>query len=359
VCGGECPLSPLFEGFGVRIFRVLLLYLRKEEIMISTVDQYLAINQGATYYYRDPGGYMRIDGVDRIDFLQRQSTNDLGDIKDGQTLFTVLTSPTARIIDMFQLMEERDSLFVVTLPGREVNTSEFLKRKIFFNDKVKITDLTEIYIQYLIEGVDSFSVIQELGFEPPLEVNDFISQTLDGSPIKVISEEGFQGQAYRLIFPFEIAGRIDAAIQELDVLPLLPETMNSLRVVAGKPGYKVELTEAYSPLEVKLEWAVSSKKGCYTGQEVIARQMAYDKVTKSLVGFSTSEIAAVGSDIFYEDRRVGRITSVTDLPIYGPLALGVVKRPFNKEETIVSISMVATENNGVVRGLPFNFLNKD
>ena len=85
-----------------------------------------------TFSHPNPG-YLRLKGEDRIDFLQRQTTNDVEGLQADESRSTVLTNPSARIIDVLQIIhEDAETLAAVTLPGRSAETGLFLKRRIFF-----------------------------------------------------------------------------------------------------------------------------------------------------------------------------------------------------------------------------------
>ena len=111
---------------------------------------------------------------------------------------------------------------------------------------------------------------------------------------------------------------------------LSPESHHILRVEAGLPAAGAELTEEFTPLEAGLEYAVSGAKGCYTGQEVLARQTTYDKVTQHLVRLRLEAPAGAGERLWAGDKVVGVITSAAVSPRFGPVALGVVKRPHHE-----------------------------
>jgi folate-binding protein YgfZ len=101
-----------------------------------------------------------------------------------------------------------------------------------------------------------------------------------------------------------------------------------MRVEAGLPAAGAELSEDYTPLEAGLAAAISSTKGCYTGQEVLARQITYDKVTQHLCGLRLTRRAQPGGRVWAPDGSpVGRVTSAATSPRFGEIALAVVKRP--------------------------------
>jgi folate-binding protein YgfZ len=114
---------------------------------------------------------------------------------------------------------------------------------------------------------------------------------------------------------------------------LSPENFEILRIETGLPAAGHELTEDYTPLETGFDWTVSDSKGCYTGQEVIARQVNYDKVTRKLVGLQLSDSAKPGDTLYPPDSQqpVGKVTSVAISPRFGPVGLAIVKRPFYED----------------------------
>ncbi len=122
------------------------------------------------------------------------------------------------------------------------------------------------------------------------------------------------------------------------------------RVELGRPAPGHELTEDYNPLEAGLAWACSPNKGCYTGQEIIARQVTYDKVTKTLVGLLCGGEVAAGDDVLADGHAVGKVTSAAYSPaLQQPVALAVVKRPHNQAGGILAIGDVTAQ----VAALPF------
>ncbi len=169
-------------------------------------------------------------------------------------------------------------------------------------------------------------------------------------------QPGFAGIGYRLLVPAPAVPAIQTALDEMKVARLPDQTHQLMRVEAGMPAPRAELTEDYTPLETGLGWAVAEGKGCYTGQEVIARQVTYDKVTQHLVGLRLENSAQPGERIWAEGKPSGTVTSVARSPRFGEIALAIVKRPHHQAGTLVHvgntepISVPAT-----VSSLPFSF----
>jgi len=278
------------------------------------------------FYLQEEAGFLRICGEDRLSFLQRQTTNDLEMLSPDQPLVTVLTSPTGRILDVLWVFDEAESFGVLTLPGKGQETFNFLQSRIFFMDKVTLEDASQEYAQVDLFGdeVDDFL----LGLTNRKALEDGIFNLDDsGAGVRILIKMGF---AHRLLVAHEVQGKLLEWLKTRGAEPLAEESYETLRVETGLPAARHELTEEYTPLETGFGWAVSDNKGCYTGQEVIARQINYDKVTRKLVGLQLTNTVQVGDTLFQTDSHqpVGKVTSFADSPRFGHVALAVIKRPF-------------------------------
>jgi folate-binding protein YgfZ len=150
------------------------------------------------------------------------------------------------------------------------------------------------------------------------------------------------------------AARLEAivAILQQAGAPLLGAgaAYHARRVELGRPAPGAELTGEYNPLEAGLAWACAENKGCYTGQEIIARQVTYDKVTRMLVGLHSARPLAAGAALTADGREVGAVTSVAWSPaLDAHLALAIVKRPHNA----AGATLLADGVSAIVQELPF------
>jgi folate-binding protein YgfZ len=286
-----------------------------------------AASQHAAYFSLPDSGFITIGGMDRHSFLQRQTTNDVRLLKPGRPLFTVLTSATARILDVFCLVDLGETIAAIPLPGQSAASSRFLKSRIFFMDKVTVTDDSDQYTQILLWGPQTDSILEHWGTAGlPLSGQAGVFE-IAGERCTLLEYRYPFGSGYRLIVPAQAARSAEKWLTESGMKPMDAQTLEILRIEAGLswPGH--ELISDYTPLEVGLLAAVAENKGCYTGQEVIARQVSYDKVTQGLCGLYLEQPASQGDAVWIQERRVGTVTSGVISPRLGPLALAVVKRP--------------------------------
>ncbi len=326
----------------------------------SAMTAYQAAQEGIVFYDVRKAGLLRVEGPDQIAFLQRQTTNDLSLLSPSRSIVSVLVNPAARILDVLCLFLEDTGLYALTLPGYAASTAQFLRSRIFFMDKVSLQDLSLEYAQFEIDGPQAGALLLKLGFDHAPKMDETITTHFNEAQLRAIGRRGLKGIGYLLLARADQAQALRDTLQAHRAEELSPEIHQVLRVEAGNPGAETELNNEYTPLETGLEWSVSADKGCYTGQEVIARQITYDKITQHLVGLQLEALISPGERLWVEGKSVGTVTSVISSPTFGAIALAVVRRPFHLPGTQLS-----TENNSgspslvaTVTSLPFRSHSK-
>lgn len=332
-------------------------------------EGYHACLEGSAYRIIPEGGYLAITGADWIDFLQRQTTNDLRALTDGTLITTVLTSPVARILDVFQVFSGLSGLHnsrvqetgvqTLTLPGRASSTFRYLNSRIFFMDRVDVANLSHMYVQVDLLGPQSGSLLAGYGYESKPDAGWVSSINFQGQVLTLLRMDRGIGLGYRLLLP---AGLLEPLGQRLVAdgsVPIDQDTHQLIRIERGIPGEHGELTEEYTPLEVGYQSSVSPNKGCYVGQEVLARQVTYDKITRKLCGLKLDEPVGTGTQLLGNNNPVGVITSIVESPRFGIIALAVVKRPYHEVGTILDLHPagagdVQAGGKAVVSSLPFS-----
>jgi folate-binding protein YgfZ len=317
---------------------------------------YQDVHTRTVFFPQLDAGYLRIFGQDKVDFIQRQSTNDVHTLSPEGSILTVLTSSTARILDVLRLVSEDEVIAAITLPGFAEKTFRYLTSRIFFMDKVKVENASSTVFQLDLEGAQAAQFLKEAGISQPPGPNEVVYREIANIPVRIIGQRGLIGTGFRLLGDQESGAEMIAALLELGAVRLTLESYNVLRVEAGLPAADKELNGDYTPLEANLREAISNNKGCYTGQEIIARQITYDKVTQHLVGLRLEAPVKSGDRILAEGKPCGTITSAVESPSYGPIALGIVKRPYHLPST--NLSVRGNDENGdavpaQVSGLPF------
>ncbi|MGQ9489690.1 MAG: CAF17-like 4Fe-4S cluster assembly/insertion protein YgfZ [Anaerolineae bacterium] len=302
-------------------------------------------------------GWLRLTGRDRLDLLHRLSTNDLRKLGAGQGAPTVLTSAIGRVMALLLVYAGEQEAFVRTEPGQALGVVRYLNSMIFWQDEVSVADLSAETAQFGLYGPSATELLAGLtSASLDMPAYSWRSAMLAGIPVTLHRGGPLETQAWTVIAPRtaarEIHSVLAAAAAELD-----RGSVEVLRVEAGLSAWGHELSEQVTPLEAGLLSAISFNKGCYTGQEVIARQVNYDKITRHLVGLLLEEDAVgrvrAGAAVAGPGRG-GFVGSVVVSPALDrPIALAVVPRELAQPDTQVRIIQKDGESVAVVTSLPF------
>lgn len=298
-------------------------------------------------YDRSHWGRIKVSGNDRLRFLHNQSTNDFQSLKPGQGCDTVFVTSTARTIDLASSYIKDDAVLLIVSPNRREYLMQWLDKYIFFADKVELSDITEETAAFSLIGPKSETIIQELGvtlqnYGSNQVYNIFSVETL------IAVGSGLALPGYTLIFPIVHKDTIWNKLLEIGAVAMKETAWETLRIMQGRPVPEKELTEDYNPLEVGLWQTISFTKGCYIGQETIARLNTYKGVKTYLWGIKLNNYADPGSQIYIEDEKVGALTSITETT-EGYYGLGYIRSKVGRVGTKVKIA----ENEGEIVEIPF------
>ena len=308
---------------------------------------YAATREGTAVLERAQAGLLELSDADRVDFLQRMTTNNMVTLCPGQSAVTVLTSPTARILYVFTVLCRAEALWLLPAPGQTSALERHLRRNIFFMDKVKVRNLTETVGRVRIVGPQAAAALTAAGLPAAGLVDD---AWMEAGNLTLLRQERYDLPGFEAILPVAEMENLLQQLQAAGAQPLDDDAYHKRRVELGRPAPGAELVEEFNPLEAGLAWACAENKGCYTGQEIIARQLTYDKVTRTLVGLRSAQAMAAGAEVMADGRNAGVVTSaVHSTRLNAPIALAVVKRPHNQPGSQVTVAGVAAQ----VVALPF------
>jgi folate-binding protein YgfZ len=159
---------------------------------------------------------------------------------------------------------------------------------------------------------------------------------------------GVAAPGYTLILPVAEKQQWWEKILEFGAMELSDHAGEMLRILQGRPAPDLELTDDYNPLEVGLWQTVSFTKGCYIGQETIARLNTYKGVKQHLWGIRLSGAAEPGTVITIGEEKVGKLTSYTDTPD-GHFGLGYIRSKAGG----VGLKVQVGETEGEIVSIPF------
>lgn len=295
-----------------------------------------------------------ITGKDALEFLNNYTTNNLMALQPGQGLSTAITTWKGTMVDHVFLQREGDGLRMLAHPGRAGAIRRALET-FMLNVDVKIEDHTHAQGMLLVFGsLARALLLQATGLRELGAMHEPLRARIAGALVVVVKTWPLGAEGYHLLVQAEAAPAVFTAIAELadakGVLPLGFEAAEILRVEAGIPVFGHEIGEDVNPWEARLSGSVSMAKGCYLGQEVVARLANYDKVQRYVMGLrlSGSQSPAQGAEIQKDGQKVGVVTSAVP-----GTALGFVKTAFAAPGTTVVVEVAGAQVPAVLEAMPF------
>ena len=250
-----------------------------------------ALDQGTVIVDRSHWTRLHFTGEDRLNFLHNQTTQDLKTRQPGQGCLTVIVTATARTIDLALTAITDDGVLLLGSPGMGDRLMQWFDRYIFPMDRVTVTDCTADTVTFSVLGSQSQSTLTSLGFASLENLNPYDHQTavIDGMEVRAIAHSGLGRPGYTLWTDTAHATPLWEKLTALGAVPAGETDWEAWRIEDGVPKPGHELTDDYNPLEAGLWHGVSINKGCYIGQETLARLNTYDGVKQYLYGIQLSQ----------------------------------------------------------------------
>ncbi|UBF26812.1 folate-binding protein [Kovacikia minuta CCNUW1] len=285
-----------------------------------------AAKGGVALCDRSHWGRIQVLDSDRLSFLHNQSTNDFNSLKPGQGCDTIFVTSTARPIDLATAYVMEEEILVLISPTRREKIMTWLDRYIFFGDKVKLEDVTDQTAMFSLMGSESKALLETLGiagiFDQPYATHK--EYKLADQNVRIAVGSGLTLPGYTLIVGIEGAAALWQALRQAGAIPFGDRVWERLRIEQGRPAPDRELTEDYNAVEACLWQAISINKGCYIGQETIARLDTYKGVKQQIWGIHLNGAIDPGTIITLEDDKVGVLTSLTETE-QGAFGLGYIR----------------------------------
>jgi tRNA-modifying protein YgfZ len=293
---------------------------------VGVTEDYQALVDGAAYIDFSNRGRLCLVGADRQRFLNGQVTNNVKDLAVGQGCYAALVTAKGKMVSDLFIFILQDEILLDFEPGLMQQVIERLQKFIIADD-VQIVDASSSYglVSVVCPKIPSPPKILEIKEENGGYGANTPRLGLGGMDLFFPLDAGHN---------FKIPRASDAAIE-------------TVRIEQGVPKFGVDMDENTLVSEALDERAISYSKGCYIGQEVIARIRTYGQVAKALRGVKFSAGAAVpakGDKIFLEGKEVGWITSAVLSPkLKCPIALGYVRKECNQIGTRLLVNETPAE----------------
>ena len=304
--------------------------------------EYLVAMNGAAVYDSSHLGRIKATGQDFLDLLNRLSTNEVLSLEPGQGSTTVLTTDKGRIIDLLTVLNLGDYVLLLTGPQTPDKVAQWIDKYTIIEDAA-LEDITATTAMLTVIGPKAAELLGGVTDTKLSKFEPFQSApvVLNGVDAHVIRRDLVDLPMFELLVKADDAEKAWQAVAAAGAEPIGFETYEILRLEQASPGYDRELGEAYNPLESGLWGSISFTKGCYIGQEVIARLDTYKKVQKRLVSlsFSPDAIVETGDKLTQNGKEVGAVSSIAKVPTTGELiGLGYIRVGSSEVGTHLSIS---------------------
>ena len=324
-------------------------------VYTDVAAEYRAITESAGVHDSSYAGRLKASGEDALDLLNRLSTNGIVNLATGQGAPTILTTDRGRILDLLGVVNTGDYTLLITSPGCQQTVIDWLDKYTIMED-LTVEDVSEDTALFTVCGPDSAKALAGvIAPEQGAETLDVMSPyavlagAIGGAEALVIRRPLGSLPAFDLLVDVPAAPAVWEALQGAGLPPVGQQAFAAALVQNGIPRHGRELGDAYNPLEAGLIGSVDFAKGCYIGQEVIARLDTYHKVQRYLVRlrFSPDTEAQEGAGLELAGRSVGRVTSLAAIPGTGPSAgelvgLGYVRTARATPGELLTLSPPAT-----------------
>jgi folate-binding protein YgfZ len=297
---------------------------------------YSALTQAAAIVRRGDRAVLEVTGADRLSWLQGLLTNDVVALPEGGICDAAYLTPQGRMISDMRVANFADR----TLLDVPASLAEALHKRLaslLFSEDADIVFapglvIVDVHGPRAAEVTQGEAVVRDDAYELPGFSAFLVSTDVDAFVARVVER-----------------GAIETSLETLDVV----------RVEAGRPAFLVDMDEHTIPLEMGLERrAISFTKGCYVGQEIIVRvtQRGGGRVAKKLVGlrFDKGDLPKAGDGASADGREIGRVTSVVRSPaLETVIALATLHRDFTAAGTAVQVATSTGSVTAQVSTLPF------
>jgi tRNA-modifying protein YgfZ len=300
-------------------------------------------------------GIIIAKGNDSLNLLHRISTNNCNTLQALEGTQTVLTNEKGRIIDIISIIQCPDFIMLVTSYGAEESVLHWIKKFIIMDD-VKLHIATNDYDMIQVHGPQSLQFISSFSGNSliHLPLHHCTISTIESSKVYILRVPALSELCYTLIYSsFDIS--IDKFFETQNDIPFLEDNQYwIMRLEAGMGTYNNEYSLMYNPLEAGLLHLINFKKGCYIGQEVIARLDSYNKVNKRLIGIKSEYPIIKNSVIIHDDKETGIITTSCFSDTHGHIALAYIRSEYAFQNDTISFELEKQPYSGIINLLPFS-----
>jgi folate-binding protein YgfZ len=318
--------------------------------------EHRAVMTAAGLIDRSALGKATVTGRDRASFLQGMLSNDVKGLKPGQGCPAAFLDAHGKVVSLLAVYVLDDSILLELPVG---STEKFLQAidKFLISEKAYFESADESFAIVSVQGPRAADVLAQVsGISLELEPYAHAEVTVAGAPVRVINRSDAVISGVHCWTPPDHAAALWKALREAGAMPVGADAAEILRVEAGIARYDRDVDDTVILPETRLEALVSYSKGCYIGQETVARVKYRGHINRGLAGLvlEGDDVPSAGAPVVVGDKDIGRVTSaVRSLSLGTPIALGYVRREHFEPGSVVSVKIGDGLVGARVSALPF------
>jgi len=324
---------------------------------VATIDtallqtEYRTLREACGLIDRSERGKLALTGSEAVDFLNGQVTNELADLRPGEGRYAAFLTHKGKMLGDVRILACGEH--ASRAPSELLLDTERVALQELFEmiRRFKIGHDVELHKRTLERGLLSLigPESERIAGAEQRGGSEHANECLEIGPIPALAVRTDVG--IDLICDATATERLTAELLGRGAAPVTLEAAECLRVERGRPRYGIDLDSSTIPQEAGLnERAVSFTKGCYVGQETVARLYYKGKPNRHLRGLRLSALADCGEDLRLAERSVGRLGSAVVSPALGPIGLALVRR---EAEPGARVSVGERGVSALVTELPF------
>lgn len=305
----------------------------------SAQNEYQQACEKAVIVERSNLGVVQVSGSDHTDLLHRLTTNELRRLKPGEGQINIFTNEIGRIIDRVFLLKNENLTHLITSAANAKKVSEWIEKYIFI-EEVEVENLSKNVGALAVIGKNASEVMKKIGASPDSPDWHFQQIKWRDHSLKVQKSGELHVSGFNIVAEKNVLSLIRKNLLESGILPMGQQAYHSLRLESGWPEFGIDFDDSTNAHEAQMLPFLDFNKGCYIGQEVIARLDTYEKVKKYLVGLKIQSelLPEKNTKIFAHETEIGHVTSAGfSFDLNQNIALAYIKTKFIEENSSVEI----------------------
>jgi tRNA-modifying protein YgfZ len=290
--------------------------------------QYRVLRESAGSLRRDARRRVAVTGAEAADYLQGQVTNEVEALEPGQGCYAALLDRKGRMQGDMRLLRLADDAFELET---EAGAGDAIIRHLSMYKIGREVEIEEVSDRAVTVSVIGPAAREVAGAGPLAPEHAHTSHAIAGVEARAVATD----LGIDLVVPTDGVAAVETELATAGAEPVSADAAEIIRVESGRPRFGAEMTTATIPEEAGInERAVSFTKGCYIGQETVARLHYKGKPNRHLRGLRLSGASAAGDPVRLGDREIGAIGTAVLSPAHGHIALAILRREAEPGATV-------------------------